>query len=159
MLGHTNGQATNQVDDQNKQAGHRIAGHKLRGTVHGAKEVRFLGEFFATSFGGFLVNHTGIQIGVNGHLFARHGVQGKTGVHFRHTARAFGHHNEVDDHQDGEDDETHHIVTADHKLTESRHNFAGSLVAFVAIDQNHTGRGHVQAQTEHGGKQQDRWER
>ena len=138
MLAHTNGQATNQVDDQNEQAGNRVTRHKLRGTVHGAKEVRFLRKFFAALFGSFLVNHTGIQVGVNGHLFARHGIQSKTCIHFRHTASTLGHHNEVDDHQNSEDDETDHVVAADHKLTERRHHFASSLVAFVAIHQNHT---------------------
>ena len=74
VLGHTNGQATHQIDDQNQQAGHRVARHKLRSTVHGAEKVRFLREFFAALFGSFLVNHTRVQIGVDGHLFARHGI-------------------------------------------------------------------------------------
>ncbi len=158
MLSHTDGEATNQVDDQNQQASDRVTGYEFGSTVHGAEEVRLLREFFAAFLGGFLVNHASIQVSVNRHLFSRHGVQGKTCVHFRHTASTFGHHNEVDDHQNREDDETHHIVAANHKLTEGRHHFASSFVAFMAIDQNDTGRRHVQAQTEHGGEQQHRRE-
>ena len=66
----------------------------------------------------------------------RHRVQGETRIHFRHTSCTFGHHDEVDDHQNRKDDETDHIVAADHKFTEGGHHLASSLVTFVAIDQN-----------------------
>jgi hypothetical protein len=49
---------------------------------------------------GGLVDHAGVQVSVDRHLFARHGIQGESGVHFRDAASTFGHHNEVDDHQD-----------------------------------------------------------
>jgi len=88
--------------------------------------------------------------------FARHGVQGETRIHFRHTARTLGHHNKVNDHQNTKDDETHYIVTGNHKLTKGRHHFASGVVAGVAIDQDHAGGSHVQPQAQHGGKQQDR---
>ena len=158
MLTHTNGQATDQVDHQNQQTGYRVTRHKLGGTVHGAEEVRLLREFFTAFFGRLLVNHAGVQIGVNRHLFSWHRIQCETCVHFRHSASALGHHDEVDDHQNSKDDETHYIVTANHKLTEGGYHFTGSLMTFVAIDQNDAGGSHVQAQSEHGGKQQNRGE-
>ena len=42
VLANANGQAADDVDDQNQQTRNRIATHEFGGTVHGAKEVRFL---------------------------------------------------------------------------------------------------------------------
>ena len=155
MLEHANGQATNQVNQQNQYARNGVTTHELRSTVHGTEEVGFLGQLGAAFLGRGLVDHTRIQVGVDRHLFARHGVQGKSGVHFRDAAGTFGHHNKVNDHQNCKDDETHHIVTSDHELTKCRHHLASGVVAGMAIHQDHTGRGHVQGQSQHGGKQQD----
>ena len=155
MLEHTNGQAADQIDQQNQDARDGVAADEFGCTVHGTEEVRFLGQLGTAFLCCGLVDHTGVQIGVDRHLFARHGIQGETGVHFRHTAGTFGHHNKVNDHQNRKNDETHDIVTCDHKLAKGRYHLAGSFVAGMAIDQNHAGRGHVQGQAQHGGKQQD----
>ena len=40
------------------------------------------------------------------------------------------------------------------ELTKRGHHLASSMGAFVAVDQNHAGRCHVQRQAQHGGKQQ-----
>ena len=82
MLGHTDDQTTDQVDQQNQQAGHGVTAHEFGGTVHRTEEVRFLGQLSTALFGGLLVNDAGVQVGVDGHLFTRHGVQSETGVHF-----------------------------------------------------------------------------
>ena len=42
VLHHANGQTADQVDQQNQQASNGITTDKLRGTVHGAKEIGFL---------------------------------------------------------------------------------------------------------------------
>ena len=39
MLEHANGQATNQVDQQNQYARNGVTTHELRSTVHGTKEI------------------------------------------------------------------------------------------------------------------------
>ena len=152
VLGDTDDQTTDQVDQQNQQTGHGVTAHEFRGAVHRTEEVRFLGQFGAAFFGGLLVDHAGVQVGVDRHLFAWHGIQGKTGVHFRDAACTFGHHNKVNDHQNREDDETDHIVAGDHKFAESRHHFACRMGAFMAMDQDDTGRRHVERQAQHGGK-------
>ena len=154
MLEHTNGQAANQVDQQNQYARNGVTADKFGSTVHGTEEVGFLGQLGTAFLCCGLVDHARIQVGVDRHLFARHRVQGKTCVHFRNTARTFGHHDKVNDHQNTKDDETHHIVTGNHKLTKRRHHFARSFVACVAVDQDHPGRRHVQRQAQHRGKQQ-----
>ena len=74
MLANTDSQATDQVDKQNQQACNGVTTDKFGGTVHGAEEVRLLCQLGTAGFGGFLVDHAGIEVGVNGHLFARHGV-------------------------------------------------------------------------------------
>ena len=152
MLCDTDDQTADQVDQQNQQAGHGVTTHKFRGTVHGAEEVRFLGQFSAALFGGFLVDDASVQVGVDRHLLAWHGVQGKSSVHFRDAACTFSHHNKVNDHQNREDDETDHIVAGDHEFAESRHHFARRMGAFMAMDQDDTGRRHVKRQAQHGGK-------
>ena len=113
-------------------------------------------KLFAPFFGSFLIDHTGVQVGVNGHLFAWHGVQGEAGVDLRDPSGTLGHHNEVDDHQDGKNDEAHHVVAANDDVPERCNHFAGSFLAFVAIDQDDPGRGDVQRQPQHRGKQQYR---
>ena len=57
--------ATDQVDEQNQQAGDGVAADEFGSTVHGTEEVGFLGKLFAAFFGGFLINHASIQVGVN----------------------------------------------------------------------------------------------
>ena len=74
VLGDTDDQTTDQVDQQNQQAGHGVAAHEFRGTVHGAEKVGFLGQFGTAFFGGLLVDHAGIQVGIDRHLLAWHGV-------------------------------------------------------------------------------------
>ena len=159
MLEDADGQPTDQIDHQNQQACDRVTADEFGRTVHGAEEVRFLRQLFAALFGGFLVNHAGVQVSVNRHLFTRHGVQGEARIDLRDPAGTLGHHNEVDDHQNAEDDETHHVIAADHDVTKSRHYLARSFFAFVAVDQHHAGRGHVQGQAQHRCKQQNRGKR
>ena len=114
-----------------------------------------MGQFSAALLGGVLVDHAGIQVGIDRHLLAWHGVQCKASVHFGDAACTFGHHNKVNDHQNREDDETDHIVAGDHEFTERGHHFSSGMGAFMAVDQNDAGRRHVERQAQHGGKQED----
>ena len=116
MLKHTDGQAADQVDQQNQQTGDGVAADKFGGTVHGTEEVRLLRQFFTAFFGGGLIDHTGVQISVNRHLFTRHGIQGETRVHFGDATGTFGHHNEVDDHQNCKNDKANHVIASNHEF-------------------------------------------
>ena len=150
------GQAAEDVDEQDQDAGDRIAADELAGTVHGAVEVRFRAHLGAPCAGLVLRDQAGVQIGVDGHLLAGHGIQGESGADFRDTARALGDHHEVDD---GENDEHHHAdgeVAADHEFAERLDDAAGRLRAAVAVQQHDAGRGDVQRQAQQGGEQQDR---
>ena len=105
MLQHTNGNTANDVDRKKQQAGNGVALHKLGRTVHGAVEIRFLGHFGAAFLGVFLADQAGVEVGVDGHLLAGHGVEAEAGRDFGDTSRALGDDDEIDDHQDGEDDD------------------------------------------------------
>ena len=139
MLTNANRQAAHDVDDQNQEAGHGVTAHELGSTVHGAEEIRLLSQLFTTFFGGFLVDHTGIQVGVDRHLLAGHGIQGETCIDLGNAACTLGHHKEVHDHQDDKNDETHDIVAADHELAKGRNHLARGISALMAVDQHHTG--------------------
>jgi len=155
VLGHTDGDTTDQVDEQNQQACHCITAHKLAGTIHRAIEVSFLGNFRAPRFGLLLIDQAGVEIGIDRHLLAGHGVQGKTCGNFGNTPGALGDHHEVDDHQDGEHHRTHYVVAADHHLTKRLDHLAGRIAAFVTIEQHDTRRGYVEGQAQQRGHQQD----
>ena len=114
MLTDADGQTTHDVDDQNQQARHGVTADEFGRTVHGTKEIRLLRQFFTALFGGFLVDHPGVQIGVDRHLLAWHRIQGESGIDLRDAPCALGHHKEVHDHQNHEDDETHDVIATDH---------------------------------------------
>ena len=80
MLADANSQTTEQINQQNQQGRDRVAADKFRRTVHGAEEVRLLGQFSAALAGRVLVNHACIQIGINRHLLTGHRIQGESGV-------------------------------------------------------------------------------
>ncbi len=146
--GHTDGDATDQVDEQNQQAGDRIAAHELAGTVHRAVEVGFRDTCGAPR--PRLADQAGVEVGVDRHLLAGHGVQGKTRGNLGNTPGTLGDHHEVDDHQDGEHHDTDHVVAADHHLAEGLDHLAGGRVAILAVQQHHAGGGHVQRQPQQG---------
>ena len=159
VLPDANRQTTHDVDDQNQQACHGVTADEFGSTVHGAEEIRLLGQLFPAFFGGFLIDHTRVQIGIDRHLLARHGVQCEARIDLGHTTRTLGHHKEVHDHQNHKDDETNNVISTDHELAKRSNHLARRLGAFVAIDQDDPGRGHVQGQTQHGGEQQNRRKR
>ena len=77
VLQHANGDTAEHVDKQNENAGYGVAAHELAGTVHGPVEIGLLRHFLATAQGVVLTDQAGIQVGINRHLLAGHGVQGK----------------------------------------------------------------------------------
>ena len=58
-------------------------------------------------------DQTGVEVGVDGQLFAGHRVQREAGRDFRDAAGAVGDDDELDDDQDREDDQTDGVVAAD----------------------------------------------
>ena len=144
MLRHADDEAANDVDEKYQQTGNRITTHKLAGTVHGAKKFGFIAHFGAAAFGFFFVDGAGVQIGINGHLFAGHGVQRKARADLCNALGTLGHHNEVDDHDDGEHDQAHRKVAANQEVAKGLDHRTGRTRAGMTFQQHHAGRRHVQ---------------
>ena len=64
--------------------------NKLAGTVHGAVEISLLADILTPPRGFRLVYESGVQVGLDGHLLAGHGIKGKTCRHFRDTRGTAG---------------------------------------------------------------------
>ena len=155
MLQHANGKAAEDVDQQNQDAGHRVAPHKLGGTVHRAKKVCLFRHLGTPPLGLFLVNQSGIQVGVHGHLFARHGIECKARRHLGNALGALGHHDKVDHHQNRKHNQADGKIAADQKVAKGFNHCAGCARAGVPLEQHHPGRGHVERQPHQGSEQQN----
>ena len=155
VLHHADGEATNDIDEQNHDAGDGIAAHELAGAVHGAVEVGFLGHLGAPRPRLLLGDQTGIEIGVDGHLLARHRIQGKARADFGHATRTLGDDDEVDDDQNAEHHQADSVVAADDEFAEGLDHLARGRGSGVTFEQHHPGGGDVQRQPQQGGHQQD----
>ena len=132
----SDGETADDVDEQNENARDGVAAGELARTVHGAVEVGFRSDVGATRACLVLRDQTGVEIGVDGHLFTGHGVQGESGADFRDTAGALGDHHEVDDGQDDEHHDTDGEVAADDEFTERLDDAASRSGAAVSIQQH-----------------------
>ena len=154
MLHHADDEATNDVDEQDQDAGDGITPNELGGTIHGAMELGLFSHLTAAAFCFGLVDQARIHVGVNGHLLAGHRVQGEAGTHFGNTLGTLGDHDEVDHDKDGEHDQADGEVTTDQKVAERLDDCTGSACTIMAFHQHHACRGHVQRQAQQGGQQQ-----
>ena len=145
--------AADEVDAGDQDAGHRVALDELRGTVHRAVEVGFLGDLGAPLARLLVGDLAGVEVGVDRHLLARHGVEGEARAHLGHAPGAVRDHHELDDHEDQEDHEADDDVAADDEVAERGHDVAG-----VAVQQDQTRHGHVDREPEQRGQQQQRRE-
>ena len=100
-----------------------------------------------------LVDQAGVQVGVDRHLLAGHGVEGEAGADLGHAAGTVGDDDELDDGQDQEDHQTDDQRAADHEVPEGLDDLAG-----VAVGEHQPGRGDVQRQPEQGRHEQQRRE-
>ncbi len=144
VLGHADDQAADDVDQHDQDAGDGVAADELRCTVHRAEKVGFFGNFRAALAGLVLTDQAGVEVGVDRHLLAGHGVQREAGAHFGDAAGTLGDHHEVDD---GEDDEHHDadgVVAADEEVAEGLDHLAGGVGAVVAVHQDDAAGGDVE---------------
>ena len=151
---HADADAAENVDDQDQDAGRRVAAHELAGTVHRTVEVRFGTHFGAADFGFILRDQAGVQVGVDRHLLAGHGIEGEARADFGDAPRALGDDDEVDDGQDREHDDADRVVAADDELAEGFDDRAGRVAAGVTVQQHDAGRGDVERQAQQRGQQQ-----
>src|SRR5690554_6476460 len=146
VLQHTNQQTADQRHRHDDQTGDGIATHEFAGTVHRAVEVGLLGDFFTPLPRFVFPDQAGIEVGIDGHLLARHGIEHEAGSYLGDTPGSLGDNHEVDDYQDQEHHQAHGKVTPDQELTESFDHLARGIPPLVTLKQHHTGRGYVERQ-------------
>ena len=132
LLGDADDDAADDVDEDDQQAGDRVAAHEFRGTVHRAEEAAFVLQRLAALLGDLLVDQAGGEIGVDRHLLARHGVEVEARRDFGDAARTLGDDDEVHDHQDREHDDSDHEIAAHHEIAEGLDDVAGGGGALMA---------------------------
>ena len=100
-----------------------------------------------------LRDQPGVEVGVDGHLLAGHGVEGEAGRDLGDAAGAVGDDDELDDDEDQEDDQADHDGAADDEVPEALDDRPG-----VAVEQDQPGGADVEREAEEGGDEQQRGE-
>ena len=149
LLHDADGETAQHVDQRDQDGGDGVAAHELAGAVHRAVKIGLLLDLAAAGAGLGFVDHAGVQFGVNGHLFAGHGVQSETGRDFRDAPGALGDDDEIDQDQDQKDDQADHVIAAHDKIAERFDDVPG-----VTIEQNQPGGGDVERKPEKRDEQQ-----
>ncbi len=142
------------IDRHDDQRSDGLAADKFAGTIHGPVKLCLPRDLFAAALGFFLVDQAGVQIRVDGHLLARHGIQGETGGNLRDTARTFGDDDEIDKHHDQEDDQTDREIAAYHKIAKGLNDLPDRTGPLMTMQQDQPGGGNIEGQTVQGGDQQ-----
>jgi hypothetical protein len=146
--------AADEVDQRDQDAGHRVALDELRGAVHRAVEVGLLGDLGAPLARLLVGDLARVEVGVDRHLLAGHGVEREARADLGDAARAVRDHHELDHDQDQEDDQADDHVAADDEVAER-----GDDVAGVAVQQDQAGDRDVDREAEQRREQQQARER
>ncbi len=152
-LHHPDEDSADDVDDGDEEPGDGVALHELGGAVHRAVEVGELGDLLAAAPRLALVEEPGVEVGVDRHLLAGHGVQGEARRDLGHAPRALGDDDEVDRHQDDEEHHPHGVVAADDEVPERLDH-----PARLPLAQDEPGAGDVERQPEEGEEEEHRRE-
>src|SRR5262249_12558500 len=106
----------NDVDCGDQDRGHSVALAEPRRAVHRTIELSFAGDEFPSGSSRTLVDDSGVEIGVNGHLLSGQSVERKARRHFRGSKSAVVDNKVLNGDEGEEYDEADHIIAADHKL-------------------------------------------
>lgn len=156
LLDHTDDDTAHKVHQGDEHACVYVARNKFAGTVHGAVKICFLAQPCTAGIGLFFIQQASVEVGFNGHLLAGHGVQGEAGRHFCDTRGTSGDNGLVQNEQDHKDNCAHNVAAAYNKLAERADDFARSVCAHIAVEQNKAGGRHVERQPQKGRDQQQR---
>ena len=108
--------AREEVDGDDDQAGDGVAAHELRGAVHRAVEVGLVLDLHAALARLGVGDLAGVQVGVDRHLLAGHGVEGEARADLGDAPGAARDHDELDDHEDQEHHDADDQVAADDEV-------------------------------------------
>ena len=97
----------------------------------------------ANGFG--LVDQSGMKVGIDCHLSTWESVEHESGGHFADPSRAFGDHDELNDHHNAEHDGTDDDIVASDKRPERFDDIASGIEPLGStIKQDQTGTGDIQ---------------
>ena len=82
------------------------------------------------------IDEAGVQIGIDRHLLAGHGIEGEARRDFRGAHRAVADDQILNGDERDKDDEADNVVAADHELAERLDHFSGGRGAFAAVQQD-----------------------
>ncbi len=124
LHGHADDKPAHNVYEGYNYADDGIAFYKLTGAVHGAVKIRFPLYLRPAFFSGRLVNDSGIQVRVYGHLLSRHGVKGKAGGNFGYALGALCDDYKLYGNNYYKGHDSNHKVPADNKVAEGADDLA-----------------------------------
>ena len=136
--------AGNDVDGGDQDRGQRIALIEAGRAVHGAVEFRFVRNLLAAGAGLHFVDQAGVQVGVDRHLLAGHGIQGEARRDFRGAHRAVADHDVLDRDQGQEQHEADNVIAAHDELAEGLNHASRRRSAFRAMQQNSPAAGQIE---------------
>src|SRR5262245_19206854 len=105
-------------------------------------------DLFATSAGLMLVDQSGIQVGIDRHLLAGHGVEGESCRYFGGADCAVADYQILNRDQGQEQYEADYVVATDYELTEGFDDVSRCGCAFTAVQQNPATTGKIQRQAQ-----------
>ena len=145
--------SADEVYDGDYNACFCISLYEFAGTIHGAVKFTFLYDVLAT-FSSFGVGDvTGVEVGVDGHLFSWHCIENESCADFADSAGTFCNDDKLYDDDDHEHDQADDEVTAGDKVAECIDDGSG-----ISLEEDEPGGGDVESETEEGGNQQQRGE-
>ena len=136
LLEHPNGEPADDVDHDDDHGGNRVAPDEFARAVHRAVKIRLISDFLSPSSRFALIDKPRVQIRVDAHLLAGHGIQRKARRDFGDAARALGNHDEIDDDQDREHHNADRIVSAHDEIAERFNDVPRGCLSFVAVQED-----------------------
>ena len=100
------------------------------------------------------IDDAGVQVGVDRHLLAGHGVESETRRDFSGSHRAVADHDVLDGDESQEQDETDNIVAAHDELSEGLDHAPCCRSAFGAVQKNSPAAGQVEREAEQSHQQE-----
>src|SRR5262249_34754528 len=146
--------APDDIHKGDENAGNGVTPDELAGTVHGPVKIGLLLNRLAPSPGLLLIDQAGVEISINGHLLAGHGIEGKTRCHFGNTPRTLRHDDKVDHDENAKYDDSNPEIAADDKVPKGFDDRSGGVWTLIAMQQDQAHRRDVEGQPEQGQEQQ-----
>ena len=133
VLDHSHVESAENVDEGDDDGGDGVAADEFAGAVHRAVEVGFVGDVLAALAGLGFGEEAGVEVGVDGHLLAGHGVEHEPGGDFADARGALGDHHELDDDDDDENNDADRQRSGGDEIGESLDDLPGRALGLGGV--------------------------